>query len=248
MAQLSQEIMGMNTQPLRIYICTHKDFQPIVSNPIYEVVDSRMLNGDMFKNGLHGSFYSELFHYYHIARRDNLPDFIGVCGYRKYFSFLDNVPDILRIFKNHDAIAPTPFAAFPRTIRQNHNLFANIEDLNITENIIRVHYPFLYDVFEKSLDTNISYFYNMFILRREDFFDIVNIVFDILDKYLSIVGLDIKGRIASNPKAYHIGETNMLTPPYQYRIGGFLAERITNAWLLYRFHNIKHYDVIKYNK
>ena len=87
----------------------------------------------------------------------------------------------------------------------------------------------------------------MFILRREDFLDIVNMEFDILDKYLSIVGLDIKGRIASNPKAYHIGETKMLTPQYQYRIGGFLAERITNAWLLYRFHNIKHFDVIKYN-
>lgn len=77
----------------KIYICTHTDFQPIVKNPIYEVLDSRLLDNDITKEGLPGSYYSELHNYRYAAEHFELPDYIGFCGYRKYFNFGDNISE-----------------------------------------------------------------------------------------------------------------------------------------------------------
>lgn len=227
----------------RIYICTHTDFTPAVRSPIYEVCDARDINNDMCDNGLRGAFYSELFNYKYLAHCKDLPKYVGVCGYRKYFSFLDDVPDIPSILQEYYAIAPTP-VTLPRTIRENHAMYANMEDLDVLSDIIRYYYPDMWEDFDKSLDTNTTYAYNMFIMKRDDFINIVNTIFSILAHYIAIVGKDIEGRIASNPKAYHIGERGFLTPQYQYRIGGFLGERITNAILRHCGERVKHYDVI----
>lgn len=77
----------------KIYICTHTDFEPVVTNQIYEVLDSRLLGNDTTKEGLPGSFYSELYNYRYVAEHYELPDYIGFCGYRKYFSFFDDISE-----------------------------------------------------------------------------------------------------------------------------------------------------------
>ena len=77
---------------LKIYICTHTDFEPVVHNPVYEILDARNINGDMTDDGLPGSYYSELMTYRYAARYMQLPEYVGFCGYRKYFKFMDNVP------------------------------------------------------------------------------------------------------------------------------------------------------------
>ena len=85
---------------------------------------------------------------------------------------------------------------------------------------------------------------NMFILRRQDFREVVAQVFDILDRYLQVAGMDIEARISANPGDYHIGMNAVSTPQYQYRIGGFIGERIINAILRHRFHRIMHYKKV----
>ena len=227
----------------KIYICTHTDSNAVVKNPVYEVVDAREYDGDRCSNGLPGSFYSELILYKHIAEREHLPEYVGCCGYRKYYSFMDDVPDIPQIFKSHDAIAATPVRIRP-DVRSQYARCHNVKDIDIVSDIIRKDYPDLWPTYEKSLRLPALYACNMFILRREDFRWIVKTVFDILDKYLETVGLDIAGRVSGHPEDYHIGMNKVSTVHYQSRIGGFLGERIVNALLRQRFKNIKHYDKV----
>lgn len=242
--------MDAMIQKLRIYICTHTDFKPLVKNPVYEVVDTRQYNGDMCANGLHGSFYSELLMYKYVSERKDLPEYVGFCGYRKYYSFRDDVPDMDAIFKEHDAIATTPMRIEP-DVRGHYLHYHNGHDLDIVTDIIRNDYPTLFPTFIQSLSQKEFYACNMFIVRRDDFLWLINTVFGILDKYLEVVtaGIETEGdpilaRIAAHKKDYHIGMEPSLTMEYEYRIGGYLGERIVNTLLLHRFRNIKHYNMI----
>ena len=236
-----------NAEKVRIYVCTHTDFNPVVKNPVYEVVDARKYNGDVCDNGLRGSFYSELILYKYIAERDDLPEYVGCCGYRKYFSFMDNVPDIPALFGQYDAIAAMPVRVSPN-VRGQYARCHNVKDLDIVSDIIQEHLPDLWPTFDRSLRMPELYACNMFILRRQDFREVVAQVFDILDRYLQVAGMDIEARISANPDDYHIGMNAVSTPQYQYRIGGFLGERIINAILRHRFHKIMHYKKVMTGK
>lgn len=227
----------------RIYVCTHTDFKAVVSNPVYETVDARQWNDDRCDNGLHGSFYSELITYKHIAEREDLPEYVGFCAYRKYFSFMDNVPDMDQLFREYDAVATTPLR-FGYGVREQYARCHNVQDLDIVGGIIRRDYPDFFQSYDRSLRLHELYACNMFIVRREDFKWMMKMVFDILDKYLEVVGYGIEERIKAYPQKYHLGRPRTGVVAYQYRIGGFIGERIVNALLRYRFKNIKHYDKI----
>lgn len=227
----------------RIYVCTHTDFEQVVKNPVYEVVDARQWNDDVCENGLRGSFYSELITYKHLAERDDLPDIVGFCHYRKYYSFLDDVPDLPALFRDYECVAAEPTKIWPN-VRLQYGGCHNVKDLDIVTAIVKRDYPELWDWWCDSLFQPKLYACNMFIVRRRDFLWIVKTVFEILDKYLEEVGLDIEGRIAAHPEDYHIGMKNSGKEAYQYRIGGYLGERIVNALLRYRFRFIKTYPMI----
>ena len=227
----------------KIYICTHTDFKPVVSDPVYEVVDARLYNNDRCENGLHGSFYSELLTYRRIAERADLPKFVGFCGYRKYYSFLNNVPDIPELLEEYDAIAATPVRVKP-DVRSQYGRCHNAKDMDLVGDIIREHHPDLWPVWERSLRLPELYACDMFIVRREDFREMMGVLFDILDRYVATVGTDIEGRIMAHPQDYHIGMNAVSTMQYQRRIGGFIGERIVNALLRQRFKRIKHFDKV----
>lgn len=227
----------------KIYICTHTDFTAVVNDPVYEVVDARQYNDDYCENGLHGLFYSELILYKYIAEREDLPEYVGFCGYRKYFSFLNNVPDIPALLEEYDAIAATPVRVKP-DVRSQYARCHNAKDMDLVGDIIREHHPDLWSVWERSLRLPELYACDMFIVRREDFREMMGVLFDILDRYVATVGTDIEGRIMAHPQDYHIGMNAVSTLQYQRRIGGFIGERIVNALLRQRFKRIKHFDKV----
>ena len=234
---------SITSEHTRIYICTHTDFSPVVRHPVYEVVDARQWNGDVCENGLRGSFYSELISYKHVAERKDLPTYVGFCAYRKYFAFMNDVPDMGTLFKECDAVTTTPLH-FSYDVRTQYARCHNVKDLDIVSDIVKRDYPDFWPSYEHSLRQSSLYACNMFIVRRDDFRWMMKTVFDILDKYLDVVGTDIEVRIQSHPQDYHLGRPKTGVVGYQYRIGGFLGERIVNALLRYRFKRIKHYDKI----
>lgn len=233
-----------------IFICTHKDFENPLSNPIYKVFNANVINGDVSNNGLKGSFYSEIMSYKYIYENIKLKKYVGFCSYRKYFKFLDNVPNLDEIFETCDVIVAKPLI-YESSIKEQYERCHNIEDLYIVGGILADKYPEYQITWHNFINNNILLPYNMFIMRTEDFGKYIEFMFDVLDEYVKIVGTDIEKRITNNKDKYIKDFYPNDSVEYQYRIGGYLAERLTNIFLLRNFKEAIYYPVIitedKYN-
>ena len=238
-----------NENKLDIFICTHKDFEPPVKNPCYKIINAKDINNDTAENGLPGSFYSEFLIYFDVAKRKDLKDYIGFCHYRKYFSFMDNIPDMDDLFKECD-IVTVDRITFRKNIKEQYAACHNVDDLEIVENIIREKFPEYADAADYTFNRcNKMFQCNMFIMKKNDFLDYIKFIKSVLDEYLNVVGMDINQRILDNKEKYL---KNIKDKPqnseiwYQYRIGGYLGERLTNVFIYgnrERFGKIKTYKL-----
>lgn len=225
---------------LKIYVCTHKEFEPIVHNEAYKIINAKEIEP---KLPLKDDFYSELYPFKYVADNLELPKYIGFCHYRRYFSFLDDIPNMDEIFSNYDAICSEP-KVFNNSIKSQYLTCHNIEDLYIIGGIIAEKYPEQANMWKNFINGNILIPYNMFIMKREDFKEYIDFIFSILDEYLKIVGTDINKRIYDNYEKYIKDFYPNDTVEYQYRIGGYIAERLTNLFMMHKFKKIKTYPVI----
>lgn len=234
-----------------IFICTHKDFEPIVTNEAYKIIDAKRINNDKAENGLDGSFYSELMSYKYIYDNVPLKKYIGFCCYRKYFNFLDDIPDLDEIFSEYDCITAKPLI-YGISIKEQYDTYHNIEDLYIVGGIIADKYPTYAKMWHNFINGDLIVPYNMFIMKSEDFREYIKFMFDILDEYVNIVGTNINKRIYDNYEKYIKDFYPNDTVEYQYRIGGYLGERLTNLFLMTHFNKMITYKVIitenKYNE
>ena len=215
-----------------IYICTHKSFIPSVQSPNYRIIDSREIR-DTTNLPLKDDFYSELFQFKWVRDNVDIPAYIGFCHYRRYFSFGDNIPSI-----DGDKVIVTKPMLFNGTIRDHYEYYHNIEDLEIVENIIKEKYPEYYDTCERFLYGNIFIPCNMFIMSGDRFKQYCDFAFDVMDEYLKVVGTDIMKRIEDNKSKYIKDFYPNSRPEYQYRIGGYIMERLTNIFIFKWFYGI----------
>ena len=229
-----------NINSVNIFICTHKEFEPIVHNEAYKIINAREIEP---KLPLKDDFYSELYQFKYVADNLELPKYIGFCHYRRYFSFLDNMPNMDEIFSNYDAICSKP-KVLNTNVKLQYLTCHNIEDLYIIGGIIAEKYPEQANMWHNFINGNILIPYNMFIMKREDFKEYIDFIFSILDEYLKIIGTDINKRIYDNYEKYIKGFYPNNSVEYQYRIGGYAAERLTNLFMMHKFKKIKTYPVI----
>ena len=229
----------------KIYICTHTDFECPVSNDVYEIVDTRHLfKEDKAENGMDGLFYSELLTYHYLAEHyETIPEYVGFCHYRKYFCFMDDVPDLEKIIREHGCIATSPYYLGMDVEQQYAQCFC-YADMDVMKAIIRCRYPQLWKSFSEMLHSNHLYIANMFIMRRDDFMEIMRIVWDALNLWLDIMGKDLRGHIISHSEQYLKRYGRGASIEHQYRIGGNLGERIVSAFISDRFPNCKTYDIV----
>ena len=136
----SASTSGNTKDNLDIFIGAYKKFDPPVTNDAYKViignhdVDFDGFPLDVIKCGdkddvLDDRFYSEQYMLRCLVE-DNYPfkEYVGFCHYRKYFSFMDDIPNLDEIFKNYDAIVPR-IINNRKTIRDQyatcHNVWPN---------------------------------------------------------------------------------------------------------------------------
>jgi hypothetical protein len=231
-------------QNAKIYICTHTDFDCPVTNPVYEIADSRKIfKEDKAENGMDALFYSELLTYHHLAQHpEKLPEYVGFCHYRKYFKFLDDVPDIGELVEKHGCIATNPWY-LKWNVEQHYARCFCYADMDVMKAIVRCNIPWLWGSFSKMLASDNLYTCNMFIMRRADFIDVVNIVWDALDIWLEVMGKDLRRHIMEHATQYLQKRGRGSTLEHQYRIGGNLGERIVSAYISEKFPNCKTYGI-----
>ena len=228
----------------KIYIATHTDFDCPVKNPIYEILDSRKLYpDDKAPNGIGGLFYSELLSYKYVADNYDLPPFVGFCGYRKYFSFMDDIPDIPSLIKEHGCIA-VDLHTRPRSIYKQYAKSFCFADIDIAMGIVSSLYPDLFCSFSEMLRGNCIHPYDMFIMRRGDFRKMMKIVWTVLDHLVAVIGTDIVSRLNDHPHIYFSSNSKFKTVPFQFRIGGNIGERIISAYIMQHFPNVKTYPAV----
>lgn len=181
-------------------------------------------------------FYSELYNYKYVYDNIKLNDYIGFCQYRRYFDFIFNDFNINDIFNNCDIIAGEKIS-FPFSVKTQYKSCHNIDDLNIVIDIIKNDFNEYYNDFIKFLDQNILYCHNMFIMKSNDFKKYCNFIFNVLEKYLYNINYDVINRVKNNINKYHNNLDNK-----QYRIGGFLGERLTSFYIMNNFNKIYVYE------
>ena len=237
---------------LDIFIGTQKTFTPAVTNNAYKIIvgNHEIENNSNLEliqckhdSELDDRFYSELYMLDYISKNYPLKKYVGFCHNRRYFSFLDDIPDIDKIFKEYDIITSKPIL-YKLPVKWHYGRCHNIEDLYIVGGIIADKYPQYSNMWHSFINGKVFIPYNMFIMKSEDFKEYINFIFDILDEYLKIVGTNINKRIYDNYEKYIKDIYPNNTVEYQYRIGGYLAERLTNLFILSKYKKIKTHPII----
>lgn len=235
-----------------IFIGTQKTFKPAVTNDVYKIVVG---NHEIENNSnleliqckhdalLDDRFYSEIYMLSHVAKNYPLKEYVGFCHNRKYFNFLDDIPNLDELFEHYDAVVAKPLQ-YKTSVKQQYANCHNIEDLYIIGGILADKYPSYCNSWHNFINGNIFIPYNMFIMKKEDFKEYIKFIFNVLDEYLKIVGTDITKRIETNKDKYLKDFYPNNTEEYQYRIGGYLAERLTNVFIMTHFKKMKTYPVI----
>ena len=106
-----------NRTDLIIFIATHKNFICSRTNPVYKILaddpDTTYgnypveviytdIDNDLYLKRIG---YGEMSKFYWVYKHYRpLPKYVGLNHYRRYFNFLDNVPNMDEIFSKYDAI------------------------------------------------------------------------------------------------------------------------------------------------
>ncbi len=222
---------------LEIYVATHKKFQenlPEFYKPILVGSYNKDIN-DYIRDDIgekqisnKNENYCELTGLYWIWKNVNT-DYIGLCHYRRYFKgkkhkFIDK-EEVEEILKKYDIILPTRWI-YLKTVYDDYEKNHYIKDLILCKQIIEKRYPEYVENFNRVMDRNYMFLYNMFICKKEIIDQYFEWLFSILGELENIVD---------------ISEYDQ----YQKRIYGFLSERLFNVWLDNQKYNIKEIDVIK---
>ena len=237
-----------SSDKLDIFICTHKDFKKQVNNEVYKVIDSREIKEKVY--GLDDKEMSELYQHIYIAENYDLKDYVGFCHYRRYFSFMDNIPDVDEIFKDYDAIIGG-VKTYKKSVREYYGIWHNIDDLNILSDIIKNKYPDYYKAYESYMNNNTMFACNMFIMKKDDFLECARLLKSVLKDLVEVIGLDVDKRIEKNKDKYLKKFSPNDTAEYQHRIYGYLLERLVGVYIVKHFRKLKAYKILiteqKYN-
>ena len=230
-----------------IFICAHKDFKVYPDNDVYTIVHGNEKISVPLKqiseseddiSPMQFSF-AEGSRMYYLWKNYGFKKYVGFCHYRKYFSFFDKVPDIDKIFKNYDVILANPIKC--GNIPMEYGGYHNINDLMLVKDIIRNKFKEYYSAFIRACMSGIMFPCNMFIMKSDDYKEYCSFVFGVLKEFTKERGFksdnDIKIYVKKHSNEYLKNYYPNNTIEYQSRMCGFLLERLTNAYIFYKFKN-----------
>ncbi len=142
----------------------------------------------------------------------NNPDYIGFMHYRRHFEFFTPYEKFLNsneknrkniidtLLSNADVIAPELFFCNGYTNYTHYFMSENFsyqKDLDVVLDIVKNLYPDYSNALETYMKSSYAYFLNMFIMKKEMFFDYSNWLFSILEeleKQIDMSDYDIEER------------------------------------------------------
>ena len=248
---LNEEKLNNNTI---IFIVAHKDFNNSLKNQIYKILadDPTQLKnnysiqilyankGKLFKKRKSYAEMSKLYYAYELYKNGTLSSkYVGLNHYRRYFDFLDEIPDFDKIFESYDIILP--YKSFFNVSLEFQYCSAHLcKVLHEIINIIKELKPEYYQTAIESLNAMDGYFYNIFIMKKEDFFKYCEFIYDIFFEF------DRRHNFASDKDIINYLESFLPkeNATFQIRIQGFLSERLSTIFFKHNFKRIKYFPLL----
>lgn len=238
-----------------IFVCCHRPFKKIVKNDSYTNIFCGYkgdfdVNGGLVDNigdnisNLNG-FYSELTAFYWVWKNLKLKDYVGFCHYRRYFSFMDNIPTFDK--EKYSIILPIP-NDISFSMRKDYSFYHNVEDFDLMVKILKEKYNFDENLLNNVInDAQKMFICNMFVATKEDFEEYCELYFGVMKEFMDRRGWvsmqDIYSYIEKNSNKYLKGYYPNNDVYYQARIGGFLSERLFTIWLYSKKYKYLEYSV-----
>lgn len=247
-----------------IFVLSHKNFTPSVTDPIYKImnlggehnVDTKLevYSDNTLDNISDMNFtYNEYTGIYWLWKNYDVKEYIGFNHYRRYYQFMDDVPDLNQYFADgYDIIINQPFIVSTNVYEQYANSH-NVKDLKIVCDVIKDIYPEYKESVDYTMNCKVLYPCNMFTMSKSHFKSYCSFLFNVLDEYHQRTNLTVKQDYINriNNGGYFKNTYPNNTLDYQIRLDGYLAERIFNIYFNKHFHNPKVFRIIlteqKYN-
>jgi len=228
----------------KILIATHKHYT-FPKNKLYQPIQAgKILSEDDFgyltdANGENISSknrnYSELTALYWAWKNDYFKEYshVGLVHYRRYFKgslpfgkvSILSAEEIAEIMDEYDVILPRQRNYYIESVRSHYAHAHHEKDLDILESLIRAHTPEYSAAFTEVMGGTTLHLYNMFVMKKEDFYDYMEWLFALLT--LLEQHIDTKSYDA-----------------YQARVFGFLSERLFNVWIIKHQLRVKSLPVV----
>jgi len=151
-------------------------------------------------------------------------EYIGLSHYRRYFQGHEfdfkgmkiiNEKELITLLNDYDLIVPKKYTINQKIEKNVYEQYSNAHyeaDLIELREVFKEHYPQYIKSFDTVMNSKTLYLFNMFVMKKTDFDRYMQWLFDILfilEKRIDISEYD----------------------NYQYRVFGFLSERLWNIWL-----------------
>ena len=235
------------TQLVNLYISTHKDFKcEVLKNPSYkilcddisqlknnyslEIIPTYKDNEIYPKKRAYGEC-SKMYYIWKLYKSGNISSkYVGFVHYRRVFKFRNNIPDLDDIFSKNDVILPRRIK-FSESLYKQFKIHHVVHFLDESIEIIKEKFPDYYPYVNNSLLKKTGYFYNIFIMKKNDFIKWGDFVYGIileLDKRYNLTSdNDIKKLMSEEIKKHKIKKPDI---DYQSRLEGFIIERLGNIF------------------
>ena len=226
-------------QDVKIYICCHKDYEDVgISDPRYILIsDKEIKNNSKLRfirsdGYLDNRMWSELTQIYYIWTHPELQaDWIGLCHYRRYFDFMNDIPEF-----EVPVVAKNIIQPFNNYI--NYDLCHYGRDLITIAKLLKDYDGTYLRWIIRMMDSHHYLPYNMFILPKAVFNDLCKFIFDVLfmfDKQIKVNNdyLAMLKHLGDYREAYvekPMKPNN--TYEYQARLYGFLSERLFSTFFI----------------
>jgi hypothetical protein len=207
----------------RIYIATHKAFQPPVGSPYIPLhvgksgKPSLGYIGDDTGDSIStkNASYCELTGIYWIWKNISC-EVVGLCHYRRYFTREGHIltqAEIEETLKTYDLILGTSSMTPAATVADHYSGMHHASDWNICRQALSLMYPDALDAFDLMAHANLMNLGNMMICRKGLFDNYCSWLFPLLEE------IETRTDISSYDT-------------FQARLYGYLAERLLRVWVL----------------
>ena len=171
-----------------------------------------------------------------------LPEYIGICHYRRYFDpgVISRINMKILEENGYEMVIGQP-VIYKDVIKADHDSFTyygyfhNYKDFLKLEETVKGMYPSLSDAFDEMKEQPYLYNSAMMILKRDDFMDLCEFNFSLYDELMKVYGFkndqDALNYVGERKDEYVKPYNSYYDVTIQSRLIAFLIERGTNVWL-----------------